>query len=464
MPELPEVETVRAILSQILTGKTIAKVTLIRPKNCATDPKVFVHDLVGQTFLKVTRKGKLLALHLTRDLVVVSHLRMEGKYFEAKVGDPLSKFDLVIYDCTDGTSLRYNDVRKFGVFGLYNESNYLSDSGFAALGKEPFDLTPTELYKGFQKMASKSIKEALLDQSLIAGIGNIYDNEILFACGINPKTLAKDLDIEQCAKILKESDRILKEAIALGGATVRSYHPAHGVDGSMQNKLLVYSKENTPCPKCGMPLRKIFLGQRGTVYCPHCQPYKGHPYIVAVTGPIHAGKSTVAGYLENKGYHRIDADKLVGELYKKPRVQKHVAKLLGPAVLKDDALDKGAMSQVLASNKAKKKKLEAYIHPLVYQETLKRIAAYQEGDKVVLDVPLLFGSGLDGLADTIILVLAEESARAERLTLEGKDAKKGLNLNQGWPVAEAKQAASLVIYNNGTIYDLEKYLDTVQYL
>jgi formamidopyrimidine-DNA glycosylase len=187
MPELPEVETVRAILSQILTGKTIAKVTLIRPKNCATDPKVFVHDLVGQTFLKVTRKGKLLALHLTRDLVVVSHLRMEGKYFEAKVGDPLSKFDLVIYDCTDGTSLRYNDVRKFGVFGLYNESNYLSDSGFAALGKEPFDLTPTELYKGFQKMASKSIKEALLDQSLIAGIGNIYDNEILFRLRDQPE-------------------------------------------------------------------------------------------------------------------------------------------------------------------------------------------------------------------------------------------------------------------------------------
>jgi uncharacterized Zn finger protein (UPF0148 family) len=85
----------------------------------------------------------------------------------------------------------------------------------------------------------------------------------------------------------------------------------------MQNELLVYGKENTACPKCGMPLRKIFIGGRGTVYCPHCQPYKGHPFILAVTGPIHAGKSTVAGYYEQKGYRRIDADKIVSELYQK---------------------------------------------------------------------------------------------------------------------------------------------------
>jgi formamidopyrimidine-DNA glycosylase len=464
MPELPEVETVRRILEPLIRGKTIEKVRLIRPKNCETNPTVFIHDLEGKTFLGISRVGKYLAFHLTGDLVIVSHLRMEGKYFLKPGSDPLDKFDLCSYDFTDGSSLRYNDQRKFGVFGLYKEADYLEASAMGALGKEPYTLSPQELCDGFQKKKSETVKEALLDQSLIAGLGNIYDNEVLFACGINPKTLAKDLDVNDCASLLKESVRILNEALEEGGSTIKSYHPKEGVNGEMQNELLVYGKENQACPKCGMPLRKIFIGGRGSVYCPHCQPYKGHPFILAVTGPIHAGKSTVSGYYEQKGYHRIDADKIVGELYLKTKVLRHVQSLLGKDAVKEGTLDRSYVTAVLSQKKKLKAKLEAYIHPLVLEETKKRIAGYHEGDRIVLDVPLLFGSGLDQLADCIILVLSKDQNRAERLSLEGKDATKSLKLNEGWPIALAKSSASLIVENDGSICDLEKKLDSVKYL
>jgi len=464
MPELPEVETVRRILEPLIQGKTIEKVRLIRPKNCETNPNVFTHDLVNKTFLGISRIGKYLAFHLSGDLVIVSHLRMEGKYFLKSVKDPLDKFDLCSYDFTDGSSLRYNDQRKFGVFGLYQEKDYLATSAMAELGKEPYTLSAQELCDGLQKKKSETIKEGLLDQTLIAGLGNIYDNEVLFACGINPKTPAKDLDVFQCDQILTEAKRILNEALEAGGSTIKSYHPQEGVNGEMQNELLVYGKENTACPKCGMPLRKIFIGGRGTVYCPHCQPYKGHPFILAVTGPIHAGKSTVAGYYEQKGYRRIDADKIVSELYQKSKVLRHVQSLLGKDAVKEGVLDRGYVTSILSQKPKLKAKLEAYIHPLVLEETKKRIEGYHEGDKIVLDVPLLFGSGLDELADCIILVLSKDQNRAERLSLEGKDPVKGLKLNQGWPIARAKTLASLIIENDGSISDLEKKLDNVKFL
>lgn len=463
MPELPEVETIKTILDPIVKKKTVKSLEIIREKTLITDPNEFAKKVVGKTFTGVSRKGKFLIFHLSDGLVIISHLRMEGKYFEGRVGDPLNKHDLLVYNFTDGTRLVYNDQRKFGIIGLYKESEYLKKSPLSELGKEPFELSPQELYDGL-KTKKKPIKEALLDQTLISGLGNIYDDEVLFAASINPKTSAKDITLAQCAKIIKESIRILNLAIAAGGSTIRSYHPKEGVSGEMQNNLLAYGKKNEPCPRCGFPMRKIVVGGRGTTYCPHCQHLNDHPFVLAVTGPVHSGKSTVAAYFEKKGYVRIDADKIVHALYLEPSVLSSLQLLLGKEAVQDGKASRSYIAKLISENIEKKKALEQFIHPLVLLETKKRLAALSDKDKVVLDVPLLFGSGLDELADFILVIASDEAKRKMRLSDEGKDVEKAFALNKGWPLGRAKNEASLVIENNGSIKELENKLDKVKFL
>jgi formamidopyrimidine-DNA glycosylase len=463
MPELPEVETVRTILEGIVEGKTIKAIHVYRAKNIVSGADAFIKSLIGETFLSVSRKGKYLLFHLSHDKVVISHLRMEGKYYEGKVGDTPDKFDLLVYDFTDGSSLRYNDVRKFGVLKLTNEENAFKEEPLLHLGPEPWDLTPEALYLGLQKRKNTTIKEALLDQSLIAGLGNIYDDETLFAAKVNPKRLAGSITKEEAASLLIESRRILKTAIAHGGSTIRSYHPSEGVDGLMQNELLAYGQENEPCSRCGFPLRKIFIGGRGTVYCPHCQPYFGHPLVVAVSGPIASGKSTVSAYLEKKGYRKLDADEIVAELYQKPSVQKRIAHLLGESVLTPAGLDRKAMLVLLSATPKKKKALEKMIHPLVYREILAKLASMASG-KVVLDVPLLLHSPLEEVTDLIIYISANEKNQIARLVERGKDPERSLALNKGYPRALLKKKAGILLSGDGRKEDLIKELDSYSFL
>jgi formamidopyrimidine-DNA glycosylase len=463
MPELPEVETVRAILAKIVVGKRIANIHVYRAKNIVSGAEDFVRSLTGETFLSVSRKGKYLIFHLSHDKVVISHLRMEGKYYEGKVGDTPDKFDLLVYDFTDGSSLRYNDVRKFGVLQLTNEEKAFREEPLSHLGPEPWDLTPEKLYAGLQKRKNTTIKEALLDQSLIAGLGNIYDDETLFAAKVNPKRLAGSITLAEATSLLTESRRILKSAIAHGGSTIRSYHPTEGVDGLMQNELLAYGQENEPCSRCGFPLRKIFIGGRGTVYCPHCQPYFGHPLVVAVSGPIASGKSTVSAYLERKGYLKLDADEIVSELYQKPAVQKRIARLLGASVLTSSGLDRVEMLKILKANPKKKKALEKIIHPLVYRVILAKLASMTSG-KVVLDVPLLLHSPLEEVADLIIYISASEKNQISRLVERGKDPEAALALNKGYPRALLKKKAGILLSGDGRKEDLEKELDSYPFL
>jgi len=463
MPELPEVETVRKILLTIVKGKTIQKIVVLRAKNIISGAEDFVASLTGETFLDVTRKGKYLIFHLTHDKVVISHLRMEGKYYEGHVGDSPDKFDLLIYEFSDGTTLRYNDVRKFGVLQLTDESHYLKELPLSKLGPEPWSLTAQELYAGLQKRKHTLIKEALLDQTLIAGLGNIYDDETLFAAKINPKRLSGEITMAECENLLKEARRILEEALANGGSTIRSYHPQEGVDGLMQNELLAYGQENKPCPECGFPLRKIFIGGRGTVYCPHCQENFHHPLVVAVTGPIASGKSTVSSYLEKRGYLKLDADEIVKELYEKPAIQKQIAHLLGADVLTSNGLDHALMSERLKANPKKKRALEKKIHPLVYKKILAKLAS-MDGGKVVLDVPLLLGSPLEEASDLIIAVFASEKKQIARLVERGKDPEVALMINAHYPKAALKKKAGLILNTDGSVASLTKELDSYAFL
>lgn len=463
MPELPEVETVKRILNPIVKGKTIKSIRVLRGKNILTGPKEFIAALTGETFLDVTRRGKFLIFHLTHDHVVVSHLRMEGKYFEGKAGATPDKHDVLIYEFTDGTSLRYNDVRKFGVLLLKTEQNYNTTLPLSRLGKEPWDLSVNEFYKGLQRKKKQPIKEALLDQTLICGLGNIYDDEVLYASRINPKLPAKEVSREQCAVLKKEAERILDEAIDNGGSTIRSYHPKEGVSGDMQNELLAYGQKGKPCSRCGFPLRKIAIGGRGTVYCPRCQAIPGKPLLVGITGPIASGKSTVAHYLADKGYEIIDADAIVGQLYHKKPLQEALVLLFGQSVMKHDKVDHQAILRAICKDNEKKEALNRLIHPLVYAEIERRIQK-SKAAKIAVDIPLLIDSPLEDEMDLIIDVVASPKVQIARLVERGKDPEKSLALNQGWPRGKARQAAGLILSGDGSVAALEKQLQEADYL
>lgn len=456
MPELPEVETVVRILNGFVPKKTIKDIRIFHEKSVLTPASAFKAALIGETFLPCTRIGKFIIFHLTNDKVVISHLRMEGKYFEGEADQKPEKHDTLIYDFTDGTSLRFNDVRKFGIVELKSESDYMTTLPISKLGKEPWDLEAKELHERFKNICIP-VKSALLDQTIILGLGNIYADEVLFASKINPKSPAKTLSITECGRLIEESRRILSEAIKQGGSTIRSYHPKEGMSGNMQNELHAYGHEGMKCDRCGMFMRKISLGGRGTTYCPKCQPQKGKPFVVGVTGPIGSGKSSVSAYLKDKGYKVLSADDIVHSLYKEDEVKEHLVEEFGKKVIKDNEVDKKALLSII-EDKAKKKELEAYIHFLVYKNIYSVIDSGKY-KKVVVDVPLLIGGPLEKDCDLIILIDAKKEVREQRLIKRNVDPKKYLELNDSFPLRKAKKAASITLDGSGSLKDLYKQLD-----
>lgn len=272
MPELPEVETVKNSLRQLIIGQKIASVDVYYDKMIKDiDVNEFKKDLVGEVFTDILRVGKYL-LFIMDHVIMISHLRMEGKYF-LKAKEEKGKHDHVIFNLTDGTTLRYNDTRKFGVIHLFKMSTIeelKKTAPLSKLGIEPFEEGFTlEYLKNKFKKSSRPIKTVLLDQSIISGLGNIYADEVCFMSGLNPLEKAKDLEIEDLEKIISSSKIVLEKAISLGGTTIRSFTSSHEINGRFQNELLVHTKKE--CPKCHTKIEKIFVGKRGTYYCPLCQ-------------------------------------------------------------------------------------------------------------------------------------------------------------------------------------------------
>ncbi len=461
MPELPEVETVAKALNKSIVGERITSIEIFRPKNVLNDKDIFLNALIGESFLSVSRRGKFLIFHLTGEKAIISHLRMEGKYYVSSSPYAKEKHDILVYHFSSGKSLRYNDVRKFGIIEYRKENELYDRPPLSGLGKEPFDITATELRAGLKKKKGP-IKEALLDQSLISGIGNIYADEILFSSQIYPLTPASSLNEEQISFIILSAKEILAKAISLGGSTIRSYHPEKGKSGEMQNSLKVYGKVGESCPRCSFPLKKIVVGGRGTTYCPLCQ--KGDkPLVIGVTGPIASGKSTVAEYLAKKGYQRIDADQIVASLYRSKEVLKKVKRLLGEEAVKDNGLNRSYVRNLLSNEPEKKKALENYIWPLVYEE-IEREIGNSEAERILLDVPFLVSSPLEKHLDALIYIEANESKQRERIILRGKDPDSSLSLNASFPREKAKKKANVVLSGNGSKEELIEALKKIAYL
>ncbi|OAS88818.1 DNA-formamidopyrimidine glycosylase [Metabacillus litoralis] len=273
MPELPEVETVRRTLLQLVQGKKIQKVTIHWPKiiKKPEESEQFQDALVGQTIQDVNRRGKFLKFILD-DYVLVSHLRMEGRYGLYNPEEEYDKHTHVIFSFVDGTELRYRDVRKFGTMHLFSKGEEDNELPLSQLGPEPFSKSFTVDYlRERLKKTSRKIKAALLDQTVVVGLGNIYVDEALFRAGINPERIANQITLAECRVLHKEIIATLGEAVEKGGSTIRSYVNTQGEIGMFQLQLFVYGRTNEPCKKCGTTLTKSVVGGRGTHFCGKCQ-------------------------------------------------------------------------------------------------------------------------------------------------------------------------------------------------
>lgn len=272
MPELPEVETVKETLKKLVINKKIDKV-IIRHNNIIAYPSVedFSESIKGQTINDVKRRGKWLLFTLD-DYTLVSHLRMEGKYFLKDHSTDLSKHEHVIFKFTDGSELRYHDTRKFGKMHLLKTDALENSEPLLELGLEPFDSKLNVAYLK-EKLNKKRlpIKTCLLDQTIIVGIGNIYVDEILFLSKINPLTKPNELIDDDLNNIIINTKKVLKRAIEAGGTTIRSYTSSEGVSGKFQHELMIHNRKDEKCKVCGEKIQKIVVGGRGTYYCPNCQ-------------------------------------------------------------------------------------------------------------------------------------------------------------------------------------------------
>lgn len=282
MPELPEVESVVQGLNQMILGEKIKTVEVRWPR-IIESPAVdkFKNKLEEQVIEEVRRRGKFILFYLTDD-VLISHLRMEGKYQvvhpETEVTDPFDiKHTHVIFHLESGKELRYLDVRKFGRMSLVPKGQEFQHKSLAKLGPEPVaeEFKLTEMQE-FLKRRTKAIKGVLLDQHIVVGIGNIYADEILYEAKIHPTRPANSLTNTE-EEILHEAIiSILAKAVQKGGTTIRSYENAFGENGNYQEYLKVYGKTGENCSRCGTTIEKIKVAGRGTHFCPSCQIDPGH--------------------------------------------------------------------------------------------------------------------------------------------------------------------------------------------
>ncbi|MBJ7688570.1 bifunctional DNA-formamidopyrimidine glycosylase/DNA-(apurinic or apyrimidinic site) lyase [Weissella confusa] len=276
MPEGPEVETVRRGLTRLVVGRKVLGTEVRWEKTISgMAPEEFDAELVGRTIEKVDRRGKYLLFRFSGGLTMVSHLRMEGAYYTVPAGTEPGKHDLVTFHLDEGIDLFYRDTRKFGRMNLVPDADALQVAGLAKIGPEPTekDLSLAYMVSEFAK-SRMHVKPFLLDQSHIAGLGNIYVDETLWQSQIHPLTAANKLSEDELARLRENIIHEITRATEHHGTTVHSFTTAFGEAGEFQNELQVYGRVGEPCLRCGHPLEKMKVAQRGTTYCPVCQVVK----------------------------------------------------------------------------------------------------------------------------------------------------------------------------------------------
>jgi formamidopyrimidine-DNA glycosylase len=273
MPELPEVETVKRTLAMLVIGKSIKHITISLPRiiRRPDDIQVFAEQLIGTTITKVERRGKFLKF-FAPPYVLVSHLRMEGKYRLVDATEPVEKHTHVIFHFTDDTELRYRDVRQFGTMDLFLVGEEENMSPLNGLGPEPLSEAFTIAWFA-STLAKKStkLKPLLLNQNYLVGLGNIYVDEALHRAKLHPERAANSLQPQETEQLYHAIRETLQTAIDAGGSSVRSYVNGQGEMGYFQLQIQVYGRKNEPCNTCGTPIDRLVVGGRGTHICRICQ-------------------------------------------------------------------------------------------------------------------------------------------------------------------------------------------------
>jgi len=294
MPELPEVETVRAGLEPVLTGRSFVRVEQRRPDLRFPLPERFAERLTGRRVLRLERRAKYILVHLDHDEVLAVHLGMTGRLIVSNGGPERdltlgqyvyehgkdARHDHLVFTMSGGAVVTYNDARRFGYMTLIPEGELANDAFFAGLGVEPLTDDLSGSYLARRAAGRKvDLKAFLMDQRIVAGLGNIYVCEALFRARLNPWKPASRLATRTgkptpaAERLATEIKAVLRDAIRAGGSTLRDYKRADGTSGLFQNEFAVYGREGEPCarPGCRGTVARRVQGGRSTFYCPACQ-------------------------------------------------------------------------------------------------------------------------------------------------------------------------------------------------
>lgn len=275
MPELPEVETYVRDLAPMLAGRQVVSAAVSWPRTIASPAADrFVDLIVGQRFDSFARRGKYMLLGLASGMTLIAHLRMTGHLLTVAAGAPVDRHTHVILGLDDERRLLFQDARKFGRLWLVAEVGPV----LAHLGPEPFDATFTAETLGARLQGrTTSVKALLLNQGIVAGVGNIYADEALFRANLHPLRPAGALSPAEVAALHQAIQAVLAAGIAkagssLGGSTLQNYSRPGGAPGGFQEEFRVFRRTGQPCQRCGTPIVRIVVAQRGTHFCPTCQP------------------------------------------------------------------------------------------------------------------------------------------------------------------------------------------------
>jgi formamidopyrimidine-DNA glycosylase len=271
MPELPEVETLAAQLNRQVAGKKIKRVLFFGGAVLKSPRRILEHEIPGSTVVKISRRGKFLSFQLKPDVSLWFHLGMTGQLFcRPKLPEKDPHLHLVLEFEACEQSLLFRDIRRFGgIFLLYGKEA-AAPAGLQLLGPEPLDLQE-EQFIGLFRTRTGRIKNLLLNQRIMAGLGNIYADESLFRAGIHPKVRSNRLSRPRLAGLLRAVKETLTEAIEHGGSTIDDYIHINGESGKFQNRHRVYGKKGKACIQCGTLIRCIRLAGRSASFCPECQ-------------------------------------------------------------------------------------------------------------------------------------------------------------------------------------------------
>jgi formamidopyrimidine-DNA glycosylase len=274
MPELPEVETIVKGLQKTIVGKKIKDVKVIFPGIVKQDSRNFKMNVDKSQIIRVRRRGKYILFDLSNKKTILAHLGMTGSFLLLRPSTPLNKHEhLILKFYKTQKELRYRDQRKFGKIKSFSTSKEENISDLKKLGPESLNISSSGFVTLFRKRKGR-IKSALLNQQILAGLGNIYADESLFEAQIHPLQKADKLSLKELKRLHQGIQKILKKAIKAGGSSLENYHNVEGEIGSFQLQHKVYGREGLPCKKCRSKIKRIKISQRSSYFCPRCQTLK----------------------------------------------------------------------------------------------------------------------------------------------------------------------------------------------